>query len=250
MLLRTGRGSFQFGRARPHGRTAALELLRQIAESEAGQRYLTSILAEEVPKDDLAAMSDEEITHALAARITSGKLAFVHLRPAESRAEGFPVEDDDASVVIGPTNKEAKSYPAPEVPPEYIVLARVESDEVIGSTAYLSAELAALLFVMFARQKVPSTIAPTYVSVSSDEAHKVGASQNSIDASLNGEIYAGGDFKRPESAVPSTFVTVADETASTTKNTTDALVGAFSAMFAPQPFVRTRAAVSDEEGGA
>jgi hypothetical protein len=228
MFFRSNRGIFQFGRARLHGREATLDLLRQIAKSDSGKRYLKSVLIDELSKVTVAAMSDEEITSALAARITSGKLAFVHHRPSETRVEGFFVEGEGTSVLVGPQNKAGDTHPSPEIPPEYPVLARVESDQIIESTSQLLAKLAALLFVAFARQKRPSTIAAAYVSVASEEQRNIQASKNVIDASLDAALYPGGDLARKKPSVPVELVSAAKSTGAATKFAVDKLAASFA----------------------
>ncbi|MDI1436370.1 hypothetical protein [Polyangium sorediatum] len=222
-FFRTGMGLFQLGRPRLPSRDEAAETLAQIAEKPGGARYLRGVLADDVPKTLVEAMPDDEVLVSLTERITTGRITFVLLRPRDIRAPGFFVEGDATGAVMGPENKAGDLRPAPEVPPEYPVLARVESDQVIESTAKLVADLAALLFGRFAREKRESTIARTYVLVAGEEGTRIQGARSTVDIALDTARWPGGGLGRPKPSVPVEYKSAAKSTGESARFAIDKL---------------------------
>ena len=222
-FFRTGHGLFQFGRPRLPSRDEVAELLTQMAEKPGGMRYLRGILADDVPRLKLDALPDVEILRNLVERITSGRVSFVFLRPRDVPAPGFFVEGGAAGAVMGPENKAGDLRPAPEVPPEYPVLARVESDEVIDSTSKLVAALASLLFGKFGREKRPSTIARTFVTVAGEEGMRILGARQTVDIALDTSRWPGGGLARPKPSVPVEFKSAAKSTGESARFAIDKL---------------------------
>ncbi len=211
-FFRTGQGLFSFGRPRLHGPDTASEMLVQMAEKPCGMRYLRGVLGDDVPKATLDGLDDNDVLRLLLARVASGRVSFVFLRPKDTRAEGFFVEGDAAGAMVGPENKAGDLRPAPEVPPEYPVLARVESDEVLDSTSKLLAELTALLFGTFGREKRESTIGRTYVLVAGEEGARIQHARKTVDIALDASTWPGGGLTRPKPSVPVEFKSAAKST--------------------------------------
>jgi len=179
---RSGRGLLQFGRQRLHGPMSAREILQELVGKGEGMPYLRRVLATEIGPDAVDSMSNVEVVDAITLHVRAGKLAFVFPRPRDTRAEAFLVEGDGTAPLTGPKNKAGDLLPAPEIPPEYPVLARVESDQVIDSTLKLIAGLAELMFQMFDGTKRRSTLARTFINVASDEGSKILVAKDNVDA--------------------------------------------------------------------
>ena len=211
-FFRTGMGLFQLGRPRLPSRDEVSTLLVQLAEKPGGMRYLRGVLADDVPREALDGLPDIEVLRRLVARITTGHVSFVFLRPRDHEAPGFFVEGDATAAVTGPENKAGDLRPAPEVPPEYPVLARVESDEVIDSTSKLVAAIGALLFGKFGREKRPSTLARTYVLLAGEEGTRIQGARRTVDIALDTSRWPGGGLGRPKPSVPVEFKSAAKTT--------------------------------------
>ncbi|MDI1450429.1 hypothetical protein [Polyangium sp. 6x1] len=259
-FFRTGLGLFQFGRPRLPSRADVDEALAQMAEKPGGARYLRGVLGDDVPKALLDTLPDEEILRQLAERITTGRVSFVFLRPRDTRAPGFFVEGDATGAVMGPKNEAGDLRPAPEVPPEYPVLARVESDQVIASTAKLVADLAALLFGRFAREKRESTIGRTYVLVAGEEGMRIQGARRTVDIALDSSRWPGGGLGRPKPSVPVEYKSAAKSTGETARFAIEKLstsLGAGSSAKAgrpapavPETYVRVASGTADTTKGA
>lgn len=223
MLLRTRRGLIEFGRARHQTHDSIESVLERIVSSPGGSRYLRGALSDvskaPIPDD----ISSDELVQRVAAKLTDGTLSFVFLRPYEAPTPGFVAEGDATAVLTDQKNKADDSKPAPEVPPEYPVLARVESDQVIASTSKLVAKLTALLFGSFGRERRPSTIARTLVTTAGEQAMRIRAARTTTDISLEVGKWVGDGAKRPKPEVPVEYKNAAKETGAQTKVAIDKL---------------------------
>jgi len=223
MLLRTRRGLIEFGRARLQPRDAIARVLEQMATTPSGVRYLRGALVEAslAPLPD--ELSDEELLQQITARIIEGTLSFVFLRPYDAPTPGFTVEGDGAIVVADQTNKAGDLKPAPEIPPEYPKLARAESDQVIDSAAKIVANLAALLFSTFGRERRQSTIGRTLVTTAAEQSQRILSARQTTDVSLEIGKWPGGGLDRPKPSVPVEYKNAAKSTGEMTKVAIDKL---------------------------
>jgi hypothetical protein len=216
-LYRTSGGSFHFGRTRPLGREAIEETLTAIAQREGGMAYLRSTMLHELPATLVTPMDNAEVVRQLGERIKTGSLSVVFLRPKDARVPAFLSEGAGPGSAEAPKNKAEDPKPSPIVPYEYPVVARVESDQVIDSTAKLNAELSALLFGMYGRQKRGSSIARTFVVVADEEGNGVKLASTNVDMKIGIELHQGPGSGRPPSTVPVTYVATAKTTGEQTK---------------------------------
>lgn len=250
MLLRTRRGLIEFGRARLQPREAVARIVDKIAKSPGGLKYLRGALVETSPTPVPENISRADLIKQVHARLIEGALTFVFLRPYEAPTPGFTVEGEGTIVVADQKNEAGDLKPAPEVPPEYPVLARVESDQVIESTAKLVSDLAALLFNSFARERRQSTIGRTLVTTAQEQSQRIQAARRTTDVSLEVGKWPGGGLGRPAPTVPETYVEVASGTANSTKSAIASLGSSFASMLHAKPFVRPRSTPAPtDEGG-
>lgn len=286
-LYRTSSGAFHFGRTRPLSREAIADTLAQIKGREGGMRYLREVLRAEVPRTVVDSLDDKTVIERVTALVRGGNLQLVFLRPSDARVPAFFVEGDGKASSDGPKNKAIESKPSPIVPPEYPVLASVESDKVIDSTAKLNAKLTALMFGQFKRQKRETTIGREYILVASAEGSGVKLASTNVDIKIGIELHVGlgkerpkpsvpvefvstakstgaaakfaveklgktleqstNKAARPAPALPEVFVGVAGQTAQGAKSTTLALGQSLGTLLHTTPFVRTRSAVVEDE---
>jgi hypothetical protein len=92
------------------------------------------------------------------------------------------------------------------------VLARVESDQVVESTASLVAKLAALMFSTFGRERRPSTIARSYVTAAQEQGLRILSARQTTDVALEVGKWPGGGLDRPKSEVPVEYRSAAKST--------------------------------------
>ncbi|HRI70890.1 MAG TPA: hypothetical protein PK156_41940 [Polyangium sp.] len=223
MLLRTRRGLIEFGRA-PHQTRQTIDLIvERIATSAGGLKYLRGALVDVSPEPIPEEISDDELLQQVAARLFDGSLSFVFLRPYDAPTPGFTVEGEGALVATDQKNKAGELKPAPEIPPEYPVLARQESDQVIDSTSKIVAALAKQLFLSFGRARRPSTIARTYVTTAKEQAQRILQARQTTDVSLEVAKWAGGGLARPKPEVPVEYKSAAKSTGQTAKVAIDKL---------------------------
>lgn len=213
----------EFGRARLQPRDAIARLLEEIATTPSGLRYLRNTLVDSslVPLSE--ELSDDEVLRQLAARIIEGSLSFVFLRPYDAPTPGFTVEGDAAIVATDQKNKAGDLKPAPEIPPEYPVLARAESDQVIDSTSKLVAKITALLFSTFGRERRQSTIGRTLVTTAAEQSQRILSARQTTDVSLEIGKWPGGGLDRPKPTVPVEYKAAAKSTGEMTKVAIDKL---------------------------
>jgi hypothetical protein len=230
MLLRTRRGLVEFGRARLQPRDAIARTVNQIALTPGGLRYLRGALADASPAPLPINLTSADLLQQVIARVVDGSLSFVFLRPDDAPAPGFVVQGDGAIVVAEKKNEAGDLKPAPEVPPEYPVLARVESDQVIDSTSKLVGKIAALMFGSFGRARRPSTIARTYVTEAREQGQRILSARQTTDVSLEIGKWPGGGLNRPKPEVPVEYKSAATSTGQMTKVAIDKL----SASLGPQ----------------
>ncbi|MDI1483690.1 hypothetical protein [Polyangium sp. y55x31] len=214
-FFRTGHGLFQFGRQKRLDRHGILAFLRSVAVDRRGMLELRRILAEELHRTAIHNLRDELVIEQLADRYLRGSLTLVHVRPLDIgiELEGFMVEGADATPLTGPKNEAGDLRPAPEVPPEYPVLARVESDQVIDSTLKLVAKLGDLLFNAFGLQKRPSTLAQALVQLAIDEGSGVKLANTKVDLGLGLQLHPQGQVLVPSPQVKDAYVAAAAEIA-------------------------------------
>ncbi|MDC3956757.1 hypothetical protein KEG38_23050 [Polyangium jinanense] len=214
-FFRTGHGLFQFGRPKRLDRHGILAFLRSVATDRGGMLELRRILADELHRTSIHNMRDELVIEQLADRYLRGSLTLVHVRPLDIgiELEGFLVEGADATPLTGPKNEAGDLRPAPEVPPEYPVLARVESDQIIDSTLKLVAKLGDLLFGAFGLQKRPSTLAKELVLLAAEEASGVKLANTKVDLDLGLQLHPQGKILLPDPQVKDAYVAAAAEIA-------------------------------------
>lgn len=223
MLLRTRRGLIEFGRARPQPREAIARLLHEIGSTPSGERYLRAALADVISAPMVEGLSADELYEQVAAHILKRNLAFVFLRPYDAVTPGFTVEGDAAVVAKDQKNEAEDLKPAPEIPPEYPVLARQESDQVISSTSQLTTKLAALAFGTFGHARRQSTIARTLVTAAAEQGARILSARQTTDISLEIGKWAEGGPGRPKPTVPIEYKSAAKSTGEMAKFAVDKL---------------------------
>ncbi|MDI1450428.1 hypothetical protein [Polyangium sp. 6x1] len=209
----TGFGNLLLGRPRRLDRHGILAFLRNVALDRRGMLELRRLLAEELHRSSIHNLRDEVVIEQLADRYVRGSLSLVLVRPREVELEGFFIEGADTTPLTGPKNEAGDLRPAPEVPPEYPVLARVESDQIIDSTLKLVARLADLLFGSFGLQKRPSTLAQELVLLAADEARGVKGAGTKVDLELELELHPQGGVILPDPQIKDAYVAAAAEIA-------------------------------------
>jgi hypothetical protein len=244
MLLRTRRGLIEFGRARLQPRDAITRTVNEIAATPGGLRYLRAALVDASPSPLPENLSSTNLLQQVIARVIDGSLAFVFLRPHDAPTPGFIVEGEGAVVVADNKNKAGDLKPAPEVPPAYPILARVESDQVIDSTAKLVGRIVALMFSTFARPNRPSTIARSYVTAAQEQGLRIVAARQTTDVALEIGKWPGGGLDRPKPEVPVEFKSAARSTGQMAKVSIDKLSAALP-LHDPSKAGRPAASVPD-----
>ncbi|HVK64751.1 MAG TPA: hypothetical protein VM694_09760 [Polyangium sp.] len=209
----TGFGNILLGRPRRLDRHGILAFLRNVALDRRGMLELRRMLAEELHRSSIQHLRDDVVIEQLADRYLRGSLSLVLVHPRDVALEGFMVEGADTTPLTGPKNEAGDLRPAPEVPPEYPVLARVESDQVIDSTLKLIAKLADLLFGSFGLQKRPSTLAKELVLLAADEARGVKTANTKVDLDLTLQLHPQGNKIVPDPQVKDAYVAAAAEIA-------------------------------------
>ena len=209
----TGFGHILLGRPRRLDRHGIVAFLRSVALDRRGMLELRRMLAEELHRSSIHNLRDDVVIEQLADRYLRGSLSLVLVRPRDVELEGFFVEGAEATPLTGPTNEAGDLRPAPEVPPEYPILARAESDQIVDSTLKLVAKLADLLFGAFGLQKRPSTLAKELVLLAGDEARGVKAAGTQVDLDLELQLHPQGGRILPDPQIKDAYVAAAAEIA-------------------------------------
>jgi hypothetical protein len=132
----------------------ALHFLSDFLDDAAALASLRRALLEDYGVLDVLRMSARDVLWTYAGLLASGVLRVVIHAPPPLKIH---IHEDATSAeqpIASRPDEEAK--PSPIVPVEYIILARREADEVLGSTARLVAELEALLYGGFGRTVMAS----------------------------------------------------------------------------------------------
>jgi len=223
MLLRTRRGLIEFGRTKLAPQETITPLVLKIAATPGGLQYLRSALADTAPALIVQDLAPSALIREVTARIVDGTLAFVFPRHFETQAPAFVVQGEAATVIKDQKNKAGDLKPAPEIPPEYPVLARAESDKIIESTARLVAAISKQMFLSFARARRPSTIARSYVIAAKEQGQRILSARQTTDVSLEIGKWPGGGLDRPKPQVPVEYKSAAQSTGVMTKVAIDKL---------------------------
>ncbi len=209
----TGFGHVMLGRPRRLDRHGILAFLRNVALDRRGMLELRRLLADELHRSSIHHLRDDVVLEQLAERYVRGSLSLVLVRPRDVELEGFFVEAEVDATLVGPTNEAGDLRPAPEVPPEYPVLARVESDQVLDATSKLLAKLTALLFGTFGREKRPSTLGRELVLLATDQSSGVKASVDGVDVTIGLQLHPQGEIPRPDPQIKDAYIAAAAEIA-------------------------------------
>ena len=122
-------------------RRGIVSFLRGVAADRRGMQELRRLLAEEMRRSSIHHLRDDVVIEQLADRYVRGSLHLVLVHPREVDLEGYEEKGAATTPLPDQKNKAGDLRPAPEIPPEYPVLARVEANQVIDSTLKLIAEL-------------------------------------------------------------------------------------------------------------
>lgn len=228
MLLRTRRGLIDFGRARLQPHDEVVRLLDSIAETPAGMHYLRGTLDDASCTPLPEETSDDEILDQVTSQVIEGRLAFVFLRPYDAPTPGFTVEGDATVVTADQQNKAGDLKPAPEIPPEYPKLARLESDQVVDSTGKIVGKLAALLFNSFGRERRQTTIGRQLVLTAAEQSLRIVGARQTTDVSLERGKWPGGGLDRPKPTVPVEYKSAARSTGEMAKVAIDKLAASLA----------------------
>lgn len=199
------------GRRRRLDKRGILAFLRGVSVDRRGMLELRRLLAVELGRSSIHNLRDDVVLEMLAERYVRGALDLVLVHEAEPEFPGFPVQDGAAAAAPATENKAGDLKPAPIVPQEYPVLARVESDGVIDATLKLVAELTDLLFGAFVSEKRPSTLAQAYLGTSSETGDGVGSKVGDLLITLGLELHAFGPDKPRKPEVPDAYVLAAND---------------------------------------
>lgn len=198
-------------------------IIDQIADSPGGLKYLRNALVDASPMPVPEDISPDDLIEQIEARVVEGALTFVFLRPYDAPTPGFTVQGEATLVSEDKKNKGEEIKPAPEIPPEYPVMARKESDQVISSTAKLNADLTKLLFGMFGRERRQTTIGRVLVNTAAEQSDRIHAARLKTDITLEVGKWAGGGLDRPKPEVPVEYKNAAKSTGEMAKFATDKL---------------------------
>jgi hypothetical protein len=146
----------------------AMTFLHRFLGSDAHVQTMRRELESSRETADIMRMSDIEVFRSLAVLLASGLLKIIVDAIAPPIISlGFESAKGKAEPGKAPP---IDHKPAPIVPQEYPILARVESNEVVSSTRRLVADLQSLLHVLFNRNLPASQVAAEYISTAKEVA--------------------------------------------------------------------------------
>lgn len=184
----------------------ALSFLREFFDDASALERIRQELFDLHERTDVRKMSEREVLRAMARLLARGIV-----RAVQTRVELAQVylESDKAKQGPRSTGKgENKTLPSPIVPPEYPILARRESDQVIDAMLELTRKLEDQLHDLFNRVVPPSLVAPEFVKTAAEEAEKIDHAVFDLKAKIEEFLYRGMDAL-PEPKIPSEYVQVA-----------------------------------------
>ncbi|HRI70424.1 MAG TPA: hypothetical protein PK156_39605 [Polyangium sp.] len=231
----TGFGHVLLGRPRRLDRQGILAFLRSIAVDRGTMLELRRLLAEEMSRSAIFRMRDETVIEQLADRYVRGSFSLVFVRPFDISLEGFTVEGDGAIVLTDQKNEAGELKPAPEIPPEYPVLARQESDQIIDSTLGLVAKLTALMFSTFGHEKRGTTLGRELVLMAAEQSGATNKMRNAMDAVLATQLHPQGEVPKKDPQVKDAYIAAAAEMAAGPKPAAKAIID----LITPLAFVST-----------
>jgi len=220
----TGFGHVLLGRPQRMNRHGILTFLRTLAEDRGTMLELRRLLAEELSRSAIFRMRDEVVLEQLADRYVRGSLSLVFVRPRDTELEGFMVTAEAPTVIKDQKNKAGDLKPAPEIPPEYPVLARKESDQIVASTLNLVAKLGALMFSTFGRDKRRTTLGRELILMAADQSGMTNKMRNAMDVVLALQLHPQGEVPRKDPQVKDAYVAAAAEIAAGPKPAAKAIV--------------------------
>lgn len=189
---------------------SAYVFLFSFAETAGNMGALRHGLFEAHQTLDVFSMSERDVIAAYAEMIARGLLRVtvtdiepVHLDVGELSAEGQAKPGEAPPI---------EEKPAPIVPQEYVILARVECDEIRNTTRDLMQALVELLYSGFPRIKTPSQIARVYESVAGETSEGTRNVIEELDIEVGKQLHRASDLARPPSAVADELMLTAKDT--------------------------------------
>lgn len=155
---------------------------------------------------DVMRMSDYEILRTIAELLARGALKVIVTALARPT---LSVGVDSAKAKAAPGKAPPIEHkPAPIVPQEYPILARVESNEIINSTRRLVADLQKLVHLLFNRNLPPSQVAAEYVSTAGEVASETRQAIGGLHINIEQLLFRFGSLLRPKPAVAPEYATL------------------------------------------
>lgn len=198
----------------------ALSLLLRYFDDEGAVVRLRRELFESYERTQVMGMDRYDVLREMARLLARGIMRAVY---NEVELPRVYLESDKATAGKRTTGKgDGKTLPSPIVPPEYPILARRESDQVVSSTRQLTALLDKQLHDLFKRLVPPSQVAPEYVSAAEETGQKVDRAVFDLKTKIEEYLYRGMSA-RPEPSLPPELVAVAESEAAQIKSSIEAM---------------------------
>jgi hypothetical protein len=198
----------------------ALAFLRDFFDDAAALERMRQELFETYQRTNVMRMSQRDLLREMAGLLARGIVRAI--QSEVSLAQVYLEADKSKKGTWSKGAGESKNIPSPIVPPEYPILARRESDQVIDSMLALTRDLEAQLHQLFKRLVPPSQVAPEFVATAADESAKIERSVFDLKAKIDEFLYRGIDAL-PEPALPSEYVAMAESEAAGVQSVTAAM---------------------------
>ena len=184
----------------------ALAFLREFFDDASALERMRFELFDAHERTDVRKMSERDVLREMARLLARGIVRAVQSKVilTDVYLEADKAKQGARSTGVG----ENKNIPSPIVPPEYPILARRESDQVIDAMLDLTRKLEEQLHDLFNRLVPPSLVAPEFVKTAAEEAQKIDHAVFDLNAKIEEFLYRGMDAL-PEPAIPSEYVAVA-----------------------------------------
>jgi len=159
---------------------------------------------------DVHRVSQDEILQRLAAGVVRGSL---RLRKTETPSREYMEVEEAPEESDIPLEDARKWPPDPEVPPEYILAAWMESNEIKRAREYLHQELEDLKYKGFGIPKHLSQVAPEYIASAETASSEISVVRDGTIARLENMRMDGIKLDRPISEVAHEYINAATQSA-------------------------------------
>jgi len=196
---------------------------------------------------DLNHWNDDEVLQKLAFLVSDGTLRVARPEVVERRFYNVQVLDA-AEEETKPREDEGKKWPPdPLVPPEYITMAWLESNEVKRARDWLEEQIEKFRYNGFVVQVPDSSVAPEYVRAAKTSAAAIDFNIDTVNYQLSLNLFDQVELVVPASVVAKEYVAAAQLNTAAMKATIDSVNAHLEAQIADGVALAMKASVVSRE---